>query len=682
MKRSLSILFISTIFTSSASDSYSLLKGDTLYMGNSRIERVFLWNDGNLITRRVTDKLSGKTFESDSKSPDFVVNKAQPSEGRFSVETMESDGIKPGCLVSTVSFSSGDLDVERRYRIYDGVPAIAVDTRLKGNYAESRNKTKDNADLSNIERASDMKSEGVTTVLDRVKLKGNHWKGRAVEFRDVTDWNNNLVEESDFICYRKRDHRGNLLFLTDLTDRGGLIFLKEAPCSNVQLAYGRGDFVSDFSHFMVTGLGVANQDISADKWTPTYSSVMISYGDDELSALKALRNYQKTCRILDPGRDEMIMMNTWGDRSQDAKVNERFCLAELEKAADLGVTVFQIDDGWQCGKSANSVFAGGSFKNIHSNPDYWKPDPEKYPRGLRPIMERGRELGIEVGLWFNPSIQDDFADWEKDAQSVIDLWRDYGIRIFKIDGLTITSKSGEENLRKMFDRILEHTDNQVIFNLDATASRRLGYHFFNEYGNIFLENRYTDWGNYYPYQTLRNLWQLAKYIPAEKLQVEFLNKWRNADKYPDDPYAPQKYSFPYLFAVTMPGQPLAWMEASNLPEDAFGIKGLVEGYKEIQHEFHRGVILPVGDEPSGSSWTGFQSITDDRHGFLLVFREATASPEGELHTWFKEGDRILLTPLLDKKGVKAQEEIAGRNGRINVKLDSPNDFVMYRYSVK
>ena len=156
----------------------------------------------------------------------------------------------------------------------------------------------------------------------------------------------------------------------------------------------------------------------------------------------------------------------------------------------------------------------------------------------------------------------------------------------------------------MFDRILEQTDNQVIFNLDATASRRLGYHFFNEYGNIFLENRYTDWGNYYPYQTLRNLWQLAKYIPAEKLQVEFLNKWRNADKYPDDPYAPQKYSFPYLFAVTMPGQPLAWMEASNLPEDAFGIKGLVDGYKEIQPEFHRGVILPVGGWQRGRSLSG------------------------------------------------------------------------------
>ena len=77
--------------------------------------------------------------------------------------------------------------------------------------------------------------------------------------------------------------------------------------------------------------------------------------------------------------------------------------------------------------------------------------------------------------------------------------------------------------------MLEETDEEVIFNLDATASRRGGYHMFNEYGNIFLENRYTDWQNYYPYWTLRNLWMLSKYVPAEKLQIEFQNKWRNTD---------------------------------------------------------------------------------------------------------------------------------------------------------
>lgn len=45
--------------------------------------------------------------------------------------------------------------------------------------------------------------------------------------------------------------------------------------------------------------------------------------------------------------------------------------------------------------------------------------------------------------------------------------------------------------------------------MDLTNGRRVGYHWFTEYGNIFMENRYTDWGNYYPYKTLRNIWQLS-----------------------------------------------------------------------------------------------------------------------------------------------------------------------------
>ena len=675
------ILLLLTGIICRASNSYSILKDDTLYMGNNLIERVYLWNNGNLITVRITDKLSGKTFESDFKKPDFVINSAEATDGSLQVISLSSDGIKPECLISKINFTLGDLEVERQYRIYDDVPAIAIDTHLKGNYSNISKKEKDNSDRTNIERTSDMKIDGVTGVLDRVKLKGNHWKGKTVEFKDVTDWNNNLVEEKEFVSYRKTSHRGNLLFLKDLTDRGGLIFLKEAPCSNVQLAYDKGDFISDFGHFMVTSPGIKNEDISPDKWTSAYSTVLLTYGDDELSALSALRSYQKNCRILDPERDEMIMMNTWGDRSQDSKVNEQFCLAELQKAADLGVTVFQIDDGWQSGKSANSVFEGGSFKNIHSNPNYWKPDPQKYPNGLTPIVEKGKELGISIGLWFNPSIQDDFADWEKDAQAIIDLWNEYGIKIFKIDGLNISSKKGEENLRKMFDHILAHTNNEVMFNLDATASRRMGYHFFNEYGNIFLENRYTDWGNYYPYQTLRNLWQLSKYTPAEKLQIEFLNKWRNTDKYSGDLFGPDKYSFPYLFAVTMAGQPLAWMEASNLPEEAYSIKDVIEAYKEIQHEFHNGVILPVGEEPSGTSWTGFQSLTDDKNGFLLVFREANEDKDGEVKTWLHEGDKITLIPLLDKKDDAPQKLRVGKNGRLNVSLASPNDYALYRYSI-
>lgn len=663
-----------------AGECYSVLSGDTLKIGNSRIERVFLWNNGHLITCRVTDKLSGKTFASDTKMPDFTVNRSAPSGGVLTVAEQPSDGIRPARFTATVNYLLGDLEVERRYRLYDGVPAIATDTRLRGSLGGVAEKELSAADRSNIEHLDDMKSKPVTAVLDRLALPGQHWHGSAVEFRDITDWNNNLVDRRDFISYRKTGYRGNILTVTDGNAGGGLVFLKEAPCSSVQLAYKNSDFISEFGSFAVTGFGIDEKDVNPDKWTTTYSTVLCTFGDGELSALKALRAYQKQCRILDPSRDEMIMMNTWGDRSQDAKVNEAFCLAELDRAARLGITLFQIDDGWQAGKSPNSAVANGSFKDIYANSSYWTPDPVKYPRGLAPIVERGRELGIEIGLWFNPSVQNDFADWEKDAATIVGLWREFGIRMFKIDGLTINTKLGEENLRHLFDRVLKDSGNAVMFNLDATASRRGGYHFFNEYGNIFLENRYTDWGNYYPYWTLRNLWMLSNYVPAERLQIEFLNKWRNGDKYGSNPFAPGNYDFSYIFAITMAGQPLAWMEATGLPDEAFEIRHIVNAYKNVQHEFHSGIILPVGEEPSGRSWTGFQSMTTDSEGFLLLYREDNNRETAEVRTWLPQGRKVNLRHLLGN-GHDTKLTV-GKNGEIKVTLDRPNDFVMYRYTIK
>ena len=676
----LSFVIIAAAGKAYAGECYATLRGDTLKMGNSRIERTFLWNNGNLITLTLCDKQSGKILKSKGENPDLILNRASATDGKLSVSDLPADGIHPSRTVATVSFRLGGLEVKRDYRLYPGVSAIGVDTHLRGNLDGISTHETSAADRKNIENAADMKTKPVTCVLDRLELSGNHWHGKAVEFRDITDWNNNLVDTRDFISYRRTNYRGNILCVSDGTDKGGFLFLKEAPCSGVQLAYKGGDFIADFGNFMVTGIGVEPSDLSPSNWTPTYSSVISSYGEGELSALTALREYQKQVRTLNPNRDETVMMNTWGDRSQDAKVNEAFCLAELERCARLGISLFQIDDGWQYGKSPNSAVAKGSFTDIHASGLYWKPDPVKYPNGLTPIVSRAKELGIDVGLWFNPSIQNDFADWKKDAETLLGLWEEYGIRTFKIDGLTIGNKRAETNLRQLFDTVIAKSNNEITFNLDATASRRGGYHFLNEYGNVFLENRYTDWGNYYPYQTLRNLWMLSKYVPAEKIQVEFLNKWRNAGKYGEDPYAPNNYDFSYLFAITMAGQPLAWMEANNLPEEGFEIAPLIKKYRSIQHDFHKGVILPIGEEPSGRSWTGFQSITSPEEGYLLVYRENNDAKKYPLKTWIKGGNEIILEPILGA-GKKTRERIES-DGTITLTLPSPNSFALYRYKLK
>ncbi|MCM1177231.1 MAG: FAD-dependent oxidoreductase [Bacteroides sp.] len=661
---------------------YSRLEGDTLVVGNRMIERKFVWNGGNLMTYSIENRQTGSVRKMASLKPDFSIAKGiQPGlSGTYASGDVPADGIHPPYHKAVVTYTLGSVQVRREYRVYADVPAIACDTWLKGTVSGlSGGKEVSAADRKNIESSDDMKTISGASVLDRLDFGGNHWHARAVEFWDVTDWNNNLVAERDIIAYRKNSYRGNLLFMQDGADGDGFFFLKEAPCSSTQLAYTGSDFTAEFGQFSVTSPGLSAGDISSDRWTNAYSCVTGVYDGDELSALKALRAYQKQLRRHEPGRDEMVMMNTWGDRSQDSKVNEQFCLAEIEKAARLGVTHFQIDDGWQAGKSPNSAVAKGSFRNIHDNPDYWTPDPVKYPRGLAPIVERGRQLGVEVGLWFNPSIQGDFEDWQKDADILVGLHEKYGIRVFKIDGLAIPSKDAEINLHRLFDNVLERTGNRVLFNLDATAGRRGGYFSFCEYGNIFLENRYTDWGNYYPYQTLRNLWMLSRYVPAERIQVEFLNRWRNAGKYGDDPFAPAQYDFEYLFAISMAGQPLAWMEASNLPEEAFAIGDVIRKYRGISADFHEGMIFPVGEEPSGRSWTGFQSIRTSTSGYMLVYRELTERQSADISTWLPEGAEVSFTPVIGSG--HPFTAVTGQDGTIRFSLPGHNTYALYRYEV-
>lgn len=650
-------LFAALAPAAAQSTCHATLESDTLRIGNKRIERVFSWNGGAVRTLWLKDIATGRTMKSTHDLPDFILAKETPENARLDVQIVPESKWAPAYMIARVTYNIGKVQVRRDYRLYDDVPAIACDTYLQGTW--------------HITLADN-------PVLDHICLKGRNWHCTAVEFHDRTDVHNSLLEEHRFISYHhEKAWNGNLLLARDATSGNGLFMLKEAPCSDMQVGGGSSDFVTKNGWFRVTRIGFDPSDILPGEWTRLYGCVMGVTGDDDLSEALALRSYQKTARR----QMDMVMMNTWGDRSQDGRVSEEFCLQELDKARRLGVTVYQIDDGWQIGKSPASVVKGGSFDNIWARTGYWDVDPVKFPHGLQPVVDKARALGMEIGLWFNPSVQDDMADWEKDAAVLTGLWRQYGIRIFKIDGLILPSKQSERNLRKMLDRVREETGDDVVFNMDVTNGRRIGYNWFDEYGNIFLENRYTDWGNYYPYKTLRNLWQLSRYVAPERFQIEFLNPWRNADKYPaGDRFAPSHYGFDYIAATSFAAQPLAWMEASNLPEEAFSAGDMIRRWLEIAPDIHSGAILPIGEEPSGSSWTGFQSIKSEVDGYLLVYREDTSGAKACIKTWLPAGKRVKLHAVLGKG--KSRRVKVDSDGRIPVKLSEPNSFALYEYTVK
>ncbi len=659
------------------------LNDNLLVLENSKIARTYVWNNGDLITQSITDKQNGKTWRWTSKQPDMSFP-GQPqvnTSGTFTSEIVAETTVKPEHLEATVVYKTGDLEVKRVFRIYPECPAIACDIYLRGRAEKEWTiQTSNPGDLQNIEKLNETTKAGSVPVLEKLELPGRQWQLDALEFLDVTDRFNTLVYERKALAYKDNIFRGNLLFAADPTSQSGIFILKEAPTSNVQLAYPGGDFASNFGNIRLIGAGMQSSDLDLQEWKKAYGFATGVYSGPEVNRLLALRNYQRRIRTHKPGRDEMIMMNTWGDRGQDTKVNEAFCLAELDAAARLGITHFQLDDGWQSGRSANSAYAGGSFQDIWRNPNYWKPNPEKFPNGLAPIVEKGKKLGIEICLWFNPSPDDGNVNWEKDADALISLYKQYGIRTFKIDGVKMPDKKSEINFRNLLDKVVKATDGEVVFNLDVTAGRRGGYHSFNEYGNIFLENRYTDWENYYPYWTLRNLWMLSHYVPPQNLQIEFLNKWRNADKYGDDPFAPANYSFDYLFAISMAAQPLAWFEGTGLPDEAFSVSRTIASYKKVMKDFHSGNILPVGDEPSGKSWTGFQSQkTEAAVGYVLVFRELNEQSSALLELpQLSEGKYRFDSVAGSGRSFSVQVEFGHR---VSFTLDNPNSFALYKYEM-
>ncbi|MCI0513600.1 alpha-galactosidase [candidate division KSB1 bacterium] len=602
------------------------LENGQLTLETGALQRRFIWNNGHLITKSMTDQKSGHNWELGDEQPDlwlpWTATTADPV-GKMEVREHPATSAYPARTEVQVDCRLGTVEIRRVFRLYADCPAIACDFYLRGQALPNH----EISERVQVVPPGQFVNRPAPTVLERLALKKPHWRLKAIQFWDLTDFRNNLVAAQTYLPYRQRlALGGNLLLLQDVFTPAGLFILKEAPGSEAQLAYPGFDFTCKIGEIQVIGIGLEPNDLRPEIWTRAYGFVTGLAYADEFVLLKALRQYQQQIRRRHQPGDLMLLVNTWGDRNQDRKIKASFAQAEVQAVSRLGGSHFQLDDGWQQGHSPNSAIPGGSFLKIWDQPDYWKIHPQKFPAGFKPIQIQAAQAGVQLGLWFNPSKDRSYADWEKDAAVLIQMYREYGIRVFKIDGVDILDKVGEVNFRALLDRVQAATNHDVIFNLDITNGHRFGFHYFNEYGNLFLENRYTDVPNYYPHWTLRNLWQLAAYVPSQSLQIEFLNKWRNVEKYPAaDPLAPGQVPFDYCFAITLVAQPLAWFEASGLPPEAFEIQPLIQAYRALQPKLQAGMIFPIGNEPSGTDWTGFQSILNAAHGYFVIFRELNSA---------------------------------------------------------
>lgn len=112
-----------------------------------------------------------------------------------------------------------------------------------------------------------------------------------------------------------------------------------------------------------------------------------------------LSSYTREKVLYPSHRDKIrpVLYNSW--YATTFNVNEEHQLALAQIAKDLGVEVFVIDDGWFKGRINDKAGLGD-----------WTVDKNKFPNGLKPMIDKINAMGLDFGIWIEPEMVNPNSD--------------------------------------------------------------------------------------------------------------------------------------------------------------------------------------------------------------------------------------------------------------------------------
>lgn len=164
------------------------------------------------------------------------------------------------------------------------------------------------------------------------------------------------------------------------------ITVEQTPYKQVRVTGGWNTF--DFAYPLKPGEKLA---------TPEFFAGYSSHGFGEASRL--LHNLERN--EIEPNKAKArvrpVLYNSW--EATEFAVNESGQKLLAEKAAKLGVELFVMDDGWFGRRNTDRAGLGD-----------WTPNPEKFPNGLKALVDYVNHLGMDFGLWVEPEMVNPDSD--------------------------------------------------------------------------------------------------------------------------------------------------------------------------------------------------------------------------------------------------------------------------------
>jgi len=164
------------------------------------------------------------------------------------------------------------------------------------------------------------------------------------------------------------------------------ITVEQTPNQQVRVTGGLNTF--DFSYPLNPGESLE---------TPPFFGGFTDAGLGEASRL--LHRFQREQILPAATRSKLrpVLYNSW--EATLFNVNEQGQRELAEKAARIGVELFVMDDGWF-----------GKRNDDHAGLGDWFVNRQKFPNGLKPLIDHVNKLGMEFGLWVEPEMVNPDSD--------------------------------------------------------------------------------------------------------------------------------------------------------------------------------------------------------------------------------------------------------------------------------
>ncbi|MFD3373613.1 MULTISPECIES: alpha-galactosidase [unclassified Streptomyces] len=108
-------------------------------------------------------------------------------------------------------------------------------------------------------------------------------------------------------------------------------------------------------------------------------------------ASRAWHAYQHAYVIPDADQHRPVLYNSWEATEFDISEEQQGVLAR--RAAEMGVELFVVDDGWFGARTSDRAGLGD-----------WTPNPDRFPAGLKPLADEVHALGMQFGIWVEPEM--------------------------------------------------------------------------------------------------------------------------------------------------------------------------------------------------------------------------------------------------------------------------------------